>query len=39
MNTVQVAEFLIRGGYLRGDQAHSLLILASATHTTDVEAS
>ena len=34
----QVADVLVGGGYLRGDQAHSLLVLASATHTTDIEA-
>jgi hypothetical protein len=38
LHTARVADVLVGGGYLRADQAHSLLVLASATHTIDIEA-
>lgn len=37
LDTGRVADLLVGGGYLRGDQAHSLLVLASAAHTSDIE--
>lgn len=37
LNTDLVAHVLIGDGYLSPDQPHSLLVLASAAHTTDIE--